>query len=72
MGGEYTAPVLTKGLREFIAKYARELLGNEPPPPDPEARARRSAREVAGRNSCRRGRPGFCIGCPGTPDLSRR
>ena len=35
MGGEYTAPVLTTGLREFLATYARELLGNEPPLPDP-------------------------------------
>ncbi|MFZ0603184.1 MAG: indolepyruvate ferredoxin oxidoreductase, partial [Roseiarcus sp.] len=35
MGGEYTAPALTTGLRKFLATYARELLGNEPPLPDP-------------------------------------
>ena len=28
MGGEYTAPVLTKGLRQFLAVHARELLGD--------------------------------------------
>ena len=35
MGGEYTAPVLATGLRKFLSTYARELLGNEPPLPDP-------------------------------------
>ncbi len=66
MGGEYTAPVLTKGLREFIAKYARELLGNEPPPPDPghvlaDPRVKLLAETVPPRP------PGFCIGCPERP-----
>src|SRR5579872_3955264 len=28
MAGEYTAPVLTTGLRKFLSTYARELLGN--------------------------------------------
>jgi len=33
MGGEYTAPVLVKGLMEFIGQYARTLLRNQPPVP---------------------------------------
>src|ERR1700736_5946387 len=35
MGGEYTAPVLVKGLAAFIGQHARMLLRNQPPVPDP-------------------------------------
>jgi indolepyruvate ferredoxin oxidoreductase alpha subunit len=66
MGGEYTAPVLVKGVREFLAAHARELLGNEPPHPDPalvlsDARVKALAEVVPPRP------PGFCIGCPERP-----
>jgi indolepyruvate ferredoxin oxidoreductase alpha subunit len=66
MGGEYTAPVLTKGIREFLAMYAREMLGNEPPRPDASSvladpRVKALAEVVPPRP------PGFCIGCPERP-----
>jgi indolepyruvate ferredoxin oxidoreductase alpha subunit len=66
MGGEYTAPVLMKGLKAFFAMHARELLGNEPPLPDPspvlaDARVKALATVVPQRP------PGFCIGCPERP-----
>jgi indolepyruvate ferredoxin oxidoreductase, alpha subunit len=66
MGGEYTAPVLTKGVRQFLAVYARELLGNDPPQPDPspvlaDPRVKALAEVVPPRP------PGFCIGCPERP-----
>jgi indolepyruvate ferredoxin oxidoreductase, alpha subunit len=66
MGGEYTAPVLTKGVRQFLADHARELLGNEPPRPDPspvlaDPRIKALAEVVPPRP------PGFCIGCPERP-----
>jgi indolepyruvate ferredoxin oxidoreductase alpha subunit len=66
MGGEYTAPALTKGIREFLAMHAREMLGNEPPRPDPSAvladpRVKALAEVVPPRP------PGFCIGCPERP-----
>ena len=66
MGGEYTAPVLMKGLREFFATHARELLGNEPPRPDADAvladpRVKALSTVVPQRP------PGFCIGCPERP-----
>src|SRR5271166_4757211 len=67
MGGEYTAPVLTKGVRQFLAVHARGLLGNDPPPhPDPspvlaDPRVKALAEVVPPRP------PGFCIGCPERP-----
>ncbi len=66
MGGEYTAPVLTKGVREFLIAYGRELLGNEPPRPDSspllaDPRVKSLAEVVPPRP------PGFCIGCPERP-----
>ena len=66
MGGEYTAPVLTKGVRQFLAVHARELLGNDPPHPDPspvlaDPRVKALAEVVPPRP------PGFCIGCPEWP-----
>ena len=66
MGGEYTAPVVMKGLRDFLAAHARELLGNEPPRPDPshvlaDPRVKALVEVVPPRP------PGFCIGCPERP-----
>ena len=66
MGGEYTAPVLTKGVRQFLVVHARELLGNDPPHPDPspvltDPRVKALAEVVPPRP------PGFCIGCPERP-----
>jgi indolepyruvate ferredoxin oxidoreductase alpha subunit len=66
MGGEYTAPVLMKGLKSFFATHARELLGNEPPRPDAapvlaDPRIKALAGVVPPRP------PGFCIGCPERP-----
>ncbi|MBV8104830.1 MAG: indolepyruvate ferredoxin oxidoreductase subunit alpha [Hyphomicrobiales bacterium] len=66
LGGEYTAPALTKGVRQFLAAHARELLGNEPPRPDPspvlaDPRIKALAEVVPPRP------PGFCIGCPERP-----
>ena len=48
MGGEYTSPVVVKGLQEFFTRYARALLGNRAAAAGPRPRARRSARESAG------------------------
>ncbi|MBB1251284.1 indolepyruvate ferredoxin oxidoreductase subunit alpha [Rhizobium sp. G21] len=66
MGGEYTAPVLVKGLKTFIETYQRNLLGNQPPIPDPtpvlaDPRVKALAEVVPPRP------PGFCIGCPERP-----
>ncbi len=66
MGGEYTTPVMIKGLDEFLKLHARELLGNGPPPPDPgpvlsDLRVKALAEVVPPRP------PGFCIGCPERP-----
>ena len=66
MGGEYTAPILLQGLRKFLAVHASELLGNEPPIPDPmpvlaDPRVKKLAETVPPRP------PGFCIGCPERP-----
>jgi indolepyruvate ferredoxin oxidoreductase alpha subunit len=66
MGGEYTSPVMVKGIREFLMRYAREWLGNMPPPPDAtpvlsDPRVKALAEVVPPRP------PGFCIGCPERP-----
>jgi indolepyruvate ferredoxin oxidoreductase alpha subunit len=66
MGGEYTAPVLLKGLRSFLEADARTLLGNPPPLPDPspvlaDPKVKALAEVVPARA------PGFCIGCPERP-----
>ena len=66
MGGEYTAQVLLKGLRSFLQTYARPLLGNEPPLPDPSPvlnheKVKALVDIVPPRP------PGFCIGCPERP-----
>ncbi|MFO1148711.1 MAG: indolepyruvate ferredoxin oxidoreductase subunit alpha [Alsobacter sp.] len=66
MGGEYTAPVLLKGVRGFLEAHARTLLGNPPPLPDPspvlaDPKVKALAEVVPARA------PGFCIGCPERP-----
>jgi indolepyruvate ferredoxin oxidoreductase alpha subunit len=66
MGGEYTAPVLVKGLAAFIGQHARALLRNQPPVPDPTAvlnhpKVKALAEVVPPRPA------GFCIGCPERP-----
>ena len=66
MGGEYTSSVMIKGVQKFLSLYARGLLGNGPPPPDPapvlsDPRVKALAEVVPGRP------PGFCIGCPERP-----
>jgi indolepyruvate ferredoxin oxidoreductase alpha subunit len=66
MGGEYTAPVLMKGLREFFATHAREWLGNEPPRPDADA-VLADPRVKALTTTVPQRPPGFCIGCPERP-----
>ncbi len=66
MGGEYTAPVLVKGLAAFIGQHARMLLRNQPPVPDPtpvlnHPKVKALAEVVPPRPA------GFCIGCPERP-----
>src|SRR5258708_5139051 len=66
MGGEYTAQVLVKGIREFIAQYAGALLGNQQPVPDPtsvlnDPKVKALAEVVPSRPA------GFCTGCPERP-----
>jgi len=66
MGGEYTAPVLMKGLSAFLEANAPALLGNRPPPPDASAvlaepRVKALAEVVPPRPA------GFCTGCPERP-----
>nr|WP_250813750.1 indolepyruvate ferredoxin oxidoreductase subunit alpha [Neorhizobium tomejilense] len=66
LGGEYTAPVMMKGLKTFIEKYDRLLLGNQPPVPDPsdvlnDPKVKALAEVVPARPA------GFCTGCPERP-----
>ncbi|MBB3611287.1 indolepyruvate ferredoxin oxidoreductase subunit alpha [Rhizobium sp. BK602] len=66
MGGEYTAPVLMKGIKNFLEIHQRVLLGNQPPLPDPtpvlnDPKVKALAEVVPPRP------PGFCIGCPERP-----
>ncbi|WP_112604382.1 thiamine pyrophosphate-dependent enzyme [Rhizobium sp. WW22] len=66
MGGEYTAPVLMKGIKNFLEVHQRVLLGNQPPLPDPtpilnDPKIKALAEVVPPRP------PGFCIGCPERP-----
>ena len=65
-GGEYTAPVLVKGLEAFIGAHAPALLGNRPPVPNALAvladpKVKRLTDVVPQRPA------GFCIGCPERP-----
>lgn len=66
MGGEYTTPVLLKGLTGFLEVNAPQLLGNRPPVPDPSAvlsdpKVKALAEVVPARPA------GFCTGCPERP-----
>lgn len=66
LGGEYTAPVMMKGLKSFIETYDRLLLGNQPPVPDPsdvlnDPKVKALAEVVPARPA------GFCTGCPERP-----
>jgi len=66
MGGEYTTPVLIKGLTGFLDVNAPQLLGNRPPVPDPSAvlsdpKVKALAEVVPARPA------GFCTGCPERP-----
>lgn len=66
MGGEYTTPVLIKGLSGFLETHAAHLLGNRPPVPDPsrvlaDERVKALAEVVPARPA------GFCTGCPERP-----
>jgi indolepyruvate ferredoxin oxidoreductase alpha subunit len=64
--GEYTASVMTAGLRQFLDRFAKALLGNQPPLPDPsptlaDPKVKALVDVVPARP------PGFCIGCPERP-----
>ncbi len=66
MGGEYTAPVLAKGIGAFLEAYAPAHLGNRPPLPDPSSvlndpKVKAMAEVVPPRPA------GFCTGCPERP-----
>ncbi len=66
LGGEYTVPVLAKGIEQFIVAEAPHLRGNRPPVPNADAvladpKLRRLATVVPPRPA------GFCIGCPERP-----
>ena len=66
LGGEYTAPVLLKGLTVFLEAHDPALLGNRPPVPSAAAvlaspAVQRLATVVPPRPA------GFCIGCPERP-----
>ena len=66
LGGEYTAPVMMKGIQAFIEMYDRPLLGNQPPVPDPspilnDPKVKALAEVVPPRPA------GFCTGCPERP-----
>jgi indolepyruvate ferredoxin oxidoreductase, alpha subunit len=66
LGGEYTTPVMMKGIKAFIEMYDRPLLGNQPPVPDPspilnDPKVKALAEVVPPRPA------GFCTGCPERP-----
>jgi len=66
LGGEYTTPVLTKGIKAFVEIHDMLLLGNQPPIPDPSAvlndpKVKALATVVPPRPA------GFCTGCPERP-----
>ena len=66
LAGEYTAPVMVAGIRKFIDRFARPLLGNQPPLPDPSAILDNP--KVKALNEVVPARPpGFCTGCPERP-----
>ncbi len=66
LGGEYTTPVLLKGLAAFFEANAPLMLGNRPPVPDPtpilnDPKVKALAEVVPPRPA------GFCTGCPERP-----
>ncbi len=66
MAGEYTTPVLSKGISAFLEIHDPALLGNRPPLPDPtsvleDPKVKALAQVVPPRP------PGFCTGCPERP-----
>ncbi len=66
MAGEYTTPVLSKGISAFLETHDPALLGNRPPLPDPtsvleDPKVKALAQVVPPRP------PGFCTGCPERP-----
>ncbi|WP_414475978.1 thiamine pyrophosphate-dependent enzyme [Microvirga sp. M2] len=66
LGGEYTAPVMLKGITSFIEMHDPRLLGNRPPVPDPtpilaDPKVKALAEVVPPRPA------GFCTGCPERP-----
>ncbi|OLP61784.1 indolepyruvate ferredoxin oxidoreductase [Xaviernesmea oryzae] len=66
LGGEYTTPVLVRGLAAFFEANAPKLLGNRPPVPDPtpvlaDPRVKALSEVVPPRPA------GFCTGCPERP-----
>lgn len=66
LGGEYTTPVLIKGMAAFFEANAPQLLGNRPPVPDPtpvlnDPKVKALAEVVPPRPA------GFCTGCPERP-----
>jgi indolepyruvate ferredoxin oxidoreductase, alpha subunit len=64
--GEYTAPVMVGGIRKFVDAFARPMLGNQPPLPDPSAIL--ADPKVKALNEVVPARPpGFCTGCPERP-----
>src|ERR1700734_2360539 len=66
LAGEYTPQVVVKGLKGFLELYAKNLLGNAPPPPDAsEGLANPKIKELAKPVPPRP--PSFCIGCPERP-----
>jgi indolepyruvate ferredoxin oxidoreductase alpha subunit len=66
LAGEYTAAVVTKGVKGFIAANAAYLLGNSPPQPDAsETLAHPKVKALTEVVPARP--PGFCIGCPERP-----
>jgi indolepyruvate ferredoxin oxidoreductase alpha subunit len=66
MGGEYTAQILLKGIGDFLAERAPSLLGNRPPPPDPDPVLQHEKVQALAKVVPQRP-PGFCIGCPERP-----
>lgn len=69
MAGEYTAGVLSTGIRGFLTKAAPEIAANLTPAPSPaavlaDARVKALATTVPGRP------PSFCTGCPERPIFS--
>ena len=66
MAGEYTAPVLAKGIGAFFDAHSPSRLGNREPVPDPSPtldnpKVKALAQVVPPRP------PGFCTGCPERP-----